>query len=400
MRAISSGSTKTGNSLSPFDVSGTHYNATMSSKKIYIIRRLPTWLIFMMLAVVLSSCENDIRLFNPDQEKAYVVFGLLNSTDPLQQIKIRLTSVTDAAITGLPVDSSEFSAPPGLQVSVQEWFRDQYAVYPFVPVTFSKDPGLFENIRNDVFEASFYPNPDMAYKLIITNPENGDLITSKILPVPAPKLGAPNWPWIRYNFSLDGDPFNIRFREVPRAHVYLVQFVIRYIEVYTNGDTIYQEAAFMHHPRYSSDPPEYSPRHENLGNEHNQHMTKRFTYNVFDEKIPDREGVSYRQLICFEVDVWGGDQNLRNYTELGIRFTDNRKQVFTNVVNGIGFFGACSHAGCTGILPDRDFMDSLPLYPRTSRLKFRSELFRPALNQEGGRQFKEWPLINIPANER
>ena len=364
----------------------------MKERSVHILVQLSVILIF-----ILPGCSNDIELFNPGQEKTYVVFGILNATDPQQTIKIRMTSITDQAITGLPVDSSEFSAAEGLQVSVQEWFRDQYAVFPFQPVRYPKDPGIFHNVRNDVYQASFYPDIDMQYKLIITNPLNGDLVTSKIDPVPAPKLGAPTWPWVRYNFSSDSDPFNIRFREVPRVHVYLVQFVIRYIEVYENGDTIEQRAEFVHHPRFSDDPPEYNARHEMLGNEHNQHMTKRFTYNVFDETIPDREGVAFRQLICFEVSVWGGDQNLRNYTEFGIRFTDNRKQVFTNVVNGIGFFGACSHSGCTGILPDRDFMDSLPLYPRTARLKFRPDLFLPPSVKTELRPSGQWPLTNTQA---
>ncbi len=356
--------------------------------------------LLLVLLLALTACENEIQLFNPDQEKTYVVFGLINSSDPHQSVKVRMTSVTDAAITGLPVDSSEFTAIAGLKVSVQEWYLNNYAVYPFAPVRYAKDPGIFSNVRNDVYEASFHPDPDMAYKLTITNPETGDLVTSKIVPVPAPKLGAPTWPWIRYNFSNEGDPFNIRFREVARVNVYLIQFVIRYIEVYDTGDTLEQRALFVHHPRYTDDPPEYNPKYEMLGNEHNQHMTRRFTYNVFDETIPDREGVAYRQLICFEVAVWGGDQNLRNYTEFGIRFADNRKQVFTNIVNGIGFFGACAYSGCTGILPDKDFMDSLPSYSRTSRLKFRPELFRPLSVSSAPPASGDWPLLTISANEK
>jgi hypothetical protein len=332
---------------------------------------------WLTLIILLPACNNDIDLFNPDQHKTYVVFGLLNSTDPLQQVKIRMTSVTDAAIGELMDDSTEFSATPALQVFIQEWQKDNYAVFSLERVLYPKEPGIFFNTRNDIYQTEIAPSPDMAYKLMIINPENGDLVTSKIFPVQTPKLGAPNWPWIRYNFSNDGDPFNIRFYEVPRAHVYLVQFCIRYIEVYENGDTLFQRGSFVHWPRYVDDPPEYSPKHLNLGNEHNQHMPKGFTYNVFDSIIPDRQNLSYRQLICFEVAVWGGDQNLRNYVELGIKFSDNRKQSFTNIVNGIGFFGACSHVDCTGILPDRDFMDSLPLYSRTARLKFRTELYRP-----------------------
>ncbi len=331
---------------------------------------------FLMITLLVQGCQNDIDLFNPDQQRTYVVFGLLNSTDPLQQVKIRMTSVTDAPISELMADTAEFSAPPGLDVSIQEWQNDYYAVFPLQKVTYPKDPGIFFNARNDVYQAMISPYPDMFYKLMIVNPADGTLITSKIYPVQAPKLGAPTWPWIRYNFSNEGDPFRIRFNEVPRANVYLIQFAIRYIEVNLAGDTVQLVKTYVHKPRFVDDPPEYSPKHLNLGNEHTQPMTMKGTYNIFNQIIPDNPEVVWRQLICFEIAVWAGDQNLRNYTELELKFTDNRKQGFTNIINGIGFFGACSHSDCTGILPDKEFMDSLPLYSRTSHLKFRTDLYK------------------------
>lgn len=329
------------------------------------------------MVFLLQACEGDIDLFSENQEKTYVVFGLLNSTDPLQQVKIRMTSVTDASIVDISADSSEFSASPDLQVSIQEWQGNNYATYPLEKVQYLKEPGIFFNTRNDFYQTRLMPYMNMDYKLRIFNPENGDVVESKIVPVPKPKLGAPTWSWIRYNFSNEADPFNIRFYEVPRVYVYLVRFTIRYIDVHTAGDTVFQDVSWVFRPRYSDDPPEYNPSREVQGNEYNQHMTQALAYRAFDQLIADRPGLSFRQLICFEISVWGGDQNLRNYTEFGIKFNDNRKQVFTNVINGIGFFGACSFSGCTGILPDQDFMDTLALYPKTARLKFRNTLYRP-----------------------
>lgn len=326
--------------------------------------------------LLLSSCDSGIELFYADQSKTYVVFGLLNSTDTIQQVKIRMTSVTDAPISEISNDSTEFSVTPALQVSIQEWHNNFYATYPFDRVPYIKEPGIFLNTRNDVYEARFTPFMDMDYKLIINNPDNGDLIESKILPVPAPKLGAPTWPWVRYNFSNEADPFNIRFYEVPRVYIYLISFSINYIEVNAGGDTLNLHASWVYPPRYTDDPPDYNPKLETIGGELNQHITGRHTYSLFQQLIPVDSTVVFRQLICFDISVWGGDRNLRNYTEFGLRFDDNRKQLFTNINNGIGFFGACSHSDCTGILPDQDFMDSLPLNPRTAGLKFRTSLYR------------------------
>jgi hypothetical protein len=329
------------------------------------------------LFLILQACSNDIELFRPDQAKTYVVFGLLNSTDPLQQVKVRMTSVTDASIGNIEADSNEFITDSSLQVVIQEWHHDNYALYALERVRYPKEPGIFFNVRNDLFETKLVPHTDMDYKLIITNPDNGDIVESKISPVPAPKLGAPTWSWIRYNFSLESDPFNIRYYEVPRGHVYLVRFTIRYINVMTIGDTLYSEGYWAFPPRFVDDPPEYSSNHESYGNEHNQHMSKEYTYRVFENVVPVIDGLAYRELICFEVAVWAGDENLRNYTEFGLKFNDNRKQVFTNINNGIGFFGGCSHTDCTGILPDQDFMDFLPIHSRTRALKFRTTLYRP-----------------------
>lgn len=331
---------------------------------------------FLLMVMLLSSCDNEIDLFHEDQEKTYVVFGLLNSTDEIQQVKIRMTSVTDAAIAEISIDSTGFSASPLIQVSLQEWQNNNYATYPMSRIHYSNEPGIFMNTRNDLYETHLMLFLDMAYKLIITNPENGDLVESKIVPVPAPKLAAPNWSWIRYNFSLESDPFNIRFREVPRTYVYLIGFTINYLEIYNSGDTLRQKGTWVFRPVYADVPPDYFVTRENFGKEHNQHIAKPLAYRAFEQLIPDRPDLSYRQLISFDISVWGGDQNLRNYMEYGLKFNDNRKQAFTNISNGIGFFGACSHSDCLGILPDQNFMDSLPLDPLTAHLKFRTELYR------------------------
>jgi hypothetical protein len=303
--------------------------------------------------MLLSSCDNEIQLLQENQEKTYVVFGLLNSTDALQQVKIRMTSVTDAAISEISIDSTEFSASPQIQVM---------------------------NTRNDLYEAHLKPFLDMVYKLIITNPENGDLVESKIVPVPPPKLVTPNWSWVRYNFSLEADPFNIRFHEVPRTCVYLIGFTINYLEIYNSGDTLRQKGTWVFRPVYADVPPDYFVTRENFGKEHNQHIAKPLAYRAFEQLIPDRPDLNYRQLISFDISVWGGDQNLRNYIEYGLKFNDNRKQAFANISNGIGFFAACSHSDCLGVLPDQNFVDSLPLDPLTAHLKFRTDLYRISQN--------------------
>jgi len=336
----------------------------------------------LALALLSGSCANDIDLFRQDQEKTYVVYGLLNSCDPLQQVKVRLTSISDAPLAELEADSTEFSAPEGLEIMVQEWDNQDYAIYNMEPVNYDKEPGLFFNTRNTIYESRFHPDLDMEYKLIISNPDSGELVTSKIVPVPAPALGSPTWPWIRYNFSNDADPFNIRFKEVPRVYVYLVRFTIRYLEVGFGNDSVIRENSYVFKPRYSNEPPRYETMRENTGKEHNRHMTRAYTYNVMRISIPDRDQVLYRQLICFKVSVWGGDQNLRNYVELGIKFTDNRRYLFSNINNGIGVFGACSYSACDGVLPDQAFLDSLPLHTRTADLKFRTALYKEITHGE------------------
>jgi hypothetical protein len=343
------------------------------SKMIFIPRLLPL-LVFILL---FPACNSDIDLFNESQEKNYVVFGLLNTTDPVQQVKVRMTSVTDTPANQVVVDSSEFAAPSGLQVTIQEWNQGYYATYPLQAVIYPKEAGIFMNIRNDLYETEFVPIMDMTYKLLIVNPANGDVVESKIVPVPVPRVGSPTWSWVRHNFSNEADPFNIRFNEVPRVYVYIARFTLRYIDVLNSGDTILRNASWAFDPRYSDDPPDYTPIRENRGREHNIYVNQSYAYRVFDELIPDIADLHFRQLICFDISVWGGDQNLRNYTELGIKFNDNRKHVFSNISNGIGFFGACSHKDCEGVLPDQDFMDSLSIYVKTSRLKFRPELYRP-----------------------
>jgi hypothetical protein len=128
-------------------------------------------------------------------------------------------------------------------------------------------------------------------------------------------------------------------------------------------------------PVYTDDPPQYSATRDNFGDEHNQHMSQGFTLRIMQQLVPVDQTVHHRQLVCFEVAVWGGDENLRNYVELGSKFIDNRKLSFSNISNGIGFFGGCSYTACTGILPDADFMTLLRIGTLTSALRFVTDLY-------------------------
>lgn len=334
--------------------------------KSFSLRRAVFWLLLLLL----YSCSNEIDLFTVDYEKSYVVFGFINCTDGDHQVKIRKTSVHAADNSTIYQDEEEFLPPSRLTASIIESSGNGVTGYDLHEVLYGKNPGPFFLTGNVVHEVSFATDPDRLYTLKIVDPEMDVAITAETSAIPDPKLVTPSWPFIRYGFSSEADPFTMRVKSVPRIYIYLFSFRVHYLEVMKSGDSILQLAHHDFPPRYVDKPPVYNPKRATFGHDVGISVSLTYTLNLLREMIPDIEDLDHRQLQYFEVTVWGGDRYVKDFYLLNERFSDNRKFQFGNVDNGIGYFGAVSHTGCIGIYPDHEFMDSLLYSPKYSGLKF------------------------------
>ena len=339
-----------------------------------LVYRLCTFFLSGML--LLAGCSNEIDMIEEGSVPVFVVFGVLNTTDSLQQVKVRTSSVAREGTDNLFSDSSQFLPNPGIKVLVRESWEGQIEDHEFRAVEYPKLNGSFFTTGNPIHEAFFSLRTNRTYRLEVNEPDGAPMVASEIQPVAQARLGAPNWPYIGYSFSDEMSPFNIRLKTVARAYMYLIAFRVHYLEVDHAGDSVMQVAGFLFEPRYYDNPPEYSPHRETFGFDLNKQMPFQYTLNILRRIIPVDPAVDFRQLRYFEVSVWAGDRHLKNFIQMNERFDDDRSLYFNNIQNGVGVFGSCSHVECPGIYPDPILMDSLVNSKLLQPLGFRPGFFR------------------------
>ncbi len=158
----------------------------------------------LVLLVIANSCETDFTTI-ADYQDITVVYGLLDSREPYQYIKINkaFLSETDVLTYAADPDSNQYLYK--LQVAVEEYTESGNKINTHMLDTttvYNKEPGQFyypeqvvyrwdkpdqpheikyivEGLNDTVGIEYFWLNEENIYKLVITNPETGKVIRSE-----------------------------------------------------------------------------------------------------------------------------------------------------------------------------------------------------------------------------
>lgn len=164
---------------------------------------IPIFLLTGLLAFF-SSCETDF-VTTADYQDITVIYGLIDSRDSVQNIKINRAFLTEKNVMTYAAerDSNEYLYK--LDVTIEEWTPSGDKVNTYILDTttvYDKEPGEFyypeqtiyrwpkpnqpheikyivEGLNDTVGIEVFWLNEDNHYKLNITNPENGNEITAE-----------------------------------------------------------------------------------------------------------------------------------------------------------------------------------------------------------------------------
>jgi len=317
------------------------------------------WLLILTVCL-LGSCANDIDLFPDNVPSMYMVYGVLDVDDSLQQIKIRRTFAGEDAQRNLAENSDLFLPDPGIQVFVDEHSKTGSQRFEFNVNNYPKDNGYFANDRNPVHESFFKPVKGRYYDFTIIDPELDEPVTAQMKAIQTPLIAYPFNGDAAYNFADTLNPFFFKFSATGEVH--LQQFFVNFIEIDNKGDTTYHHNRFDLRPRFKDSTYRV--------NYYSKSMTLTYLFNIIRSKIVDKPEVQKRLLHSFDYTVWAGDQVMSNYLRFAEKFSDNRKMYFSNIENGFGFFAASSHANIKNIYPTQPFYDTLIICPVTRDLKF------------------------------
>lgn len=318
-------------------------------------------LLWILLAILLvHSCDNEIDLYPDDVPSQYMIYGILDSEDSIQQIKIRKTFGGDDSQQSLASESESFLPSEDIVVKVIHGSGNNEQVYEFRSQEYVKDFGFFANDKNPIHVAEFQPKRGEEYRLVIDDPELPEPIIASITAIRTPVITSPFYGDAYYGFTDTLNPFYFQCQSAGQVH--LLQFFVNYLEISNNNDTSYVHSSFDLRPifRDTLSTVRYIGKAFSLS----------YILNIIRMQVVESDDVKLRYLHSFDFVIWAGDQTLRNFIQLAQQFPDNRKLFFSNVSGGFGFFAASSHARAENLYPTKAFFDTLMTCPVTKDLKF------------------------------
>lgn len=329
-------------------------------------------LAFILITILSIACENEIQLFPEEIPANIMVYGIMDANSENQNVKIRKTFGGNTDLAGMAGNPDLFSPPESMIVRIEEHADESIIDHPLKRELFPKDPGLFSDDENVVYQGSFWTQEARKYDLIIEDTITGEVIRASTNAVAPPVVRFPTAENVSYNFNDTLNPFYVKY--APTGVVHFQQFFINYVEILHSGDTLYKTATFELRPKFKH------PLRRVITYTRTYH--REYVLNIMRMLILQDEAVRERQLHSFEFAIWSGDEHLRDYIKLAERFNDNRRQYFTNIEGGLGIFASCAHTRIEGIWPRTAFYNLLATGEKLSHLDFSPERFRDEFRKE------------------
>ncbi|MBN2745532.1 MAG: hypothetical protein JXR34_02315 [Bacteroidales bacterium] len=292
-------------------------------------------ILFILLAIVIYSCDNEVDINQPGQEIT-VVYGLLNQSETRHYVKITKAFLIDGNVYAGASDSdkSEYS-PNDLEVYLDE----------FTPTSFYRriilDTFLVENKDSGVF---YFPNQivwatpentvlnlNNTYNLTILNKNSGEETKASATLVGDISIAKP----VEYQkyISLTGNlPLEIEWRSAKNGKLYQVVLRFFYTERSSSG---IMSSKFVDMP--------LSLHRSNTTNG-GENITDEFYgssfYQNLKAKIPNPDNGMVRYPDSVHYIFWAADEIFTIYMDVNKPTTGvvTEKPAFTNIENGLGIF--------------------------------------------------------------
>jgi hypothetical protein len=298
----------------------------------------------------LSGCDNEL-LVNAEWEEIAVVYGLINPTDDSNFVRIQRAYLNEggsALMFSQNPDSIYFDS---LDVKLAEYTDGvETAVYNLKRVDGNKigrkkDEGLFTNevnwlylCTNPIKESSFLI--DVEYRLVIVNPETGNVVTASTLTLGPGQVNNPINDRFRTLTFRDVNPGNVVIEYVTGTDAvsYNVEFIFRYKEAPANDTSVWEvkEVAWT--------PVKNRSTGSTRGFVEKSALVQSFAFYEYIANVIPEDPNLVRKPVDMDLHLIGGGEDLSTYVSLSrpsIGIVQKRPE-YTNVENGLGLF-SCRH---------------------------------------------------------
>jgi len=318
---------------------------------------------------LISGCETDPEIMNNSVEETLFVWGYSDLTNNHHQVRVRRAILEEGSLEESAKDPELLIPKDPLEVYLVLYFeRERIDSFLMTPKVYSKEDGIFSSEQNIIYELDYVVPPEHKVWVSVKNLTTkkiirSEAVTSYIYPFTYPQRHG----WYDQEFGFTNEePFKVEFHTIGRS-VYKLVTEIKYVDILTNGDSIFQKSIFEGQP--------ILVEHMIKSEPYTKHFDLTYLFNIFNRKIPNTPGLKFRMFYRFNFKVWSGSRILKDYLQYGDRFQDNRKFQFSNMIGGYGLYYACKTVSTGHIKPRPSFTELLFTDPEVKDLKFSRYVF-------------------------
>jgi len=319
------------------------------------------FILFLSLTLFLVQCKNDFEV-NDDWKDITVVYGLLNSADSIQYVRVSKAFLGDADAFTMAQQSDSLYYK-NINVTLEEWINSNHTNTFLLEKDslLPRDTGIFASNKNIYYKTSQQLNPNAKYKLVIW--ENAKEISSETSLIQDFTVTTIPMQISLYN-NISG--LEIKWNTPPNARIFEATLKFRYYEI-TAIDTI-KDSIDIVLPRQIST--------SIIGGENMSSLligTQFLSY--VGNKMQQKPNVIKRVVAknCFGISFMVGTDELYTYMQVNAPSTGivTEKPAYTNINNGIGIFTSRFLKRLPyNRMPSQQTVDALSQNSTTSNLKF------------------------------
>lgn len=321
-------------------------------------------LLIFTLAGCFISCDNELKTNAPEKE-IMVVYGILNSADSFQYIRVSKAYLVDngSAVVGAQDPNNIYY--DSLSVTLTDDLGNIYNGEKDAQI--AKDSGYFTTQNHILYKVNLRPNSSRKYKIKVTNPKSGLTAEAETFVVGEAQINAP----AAIVNQLDFDSarfFSITFTtgQFCRVNDATLRFYYEEFDQNTNQSLglQYVDWTFINNQETQNIEP---------GNVVAFRRTGNTFLDFLGNNIPVKSGV-YRQARYAEIYVWSGDSELFTYISVNQPSIGvvQKKPEYTNISGGnYGLFASRHLALRQNISFSPRTLDNLETYRSTQKLNFR-----------------------------